>query len=30
VPTLIEGEDEYGSDHVVNAPPGIKVAVIEQ
>ena len=27
-PTLIEGEDEYGSDDV--APPGFKVTVIEQ
>ena len=29
-PTLIEGEDEYGSDDVVSAPPGVKVTVIEQ
>ena len=29
-PTLIEGEDEYGSDDAVSAPPGVKVTVIEQ
>ena len=29
-PTLIEGEDEYGSDDVVSAPPGVEGTVIEQ
>ena len=29
-PTLIEGEDEYGSGDVVSAPSGVKVTVIGQ